>query len=505
MRSNVSAVNPVRFITVRKRIAHNPLSSTRSPSIAMEEEDSMITMKPQASQALGRIDHYELERKLGGGGFGVVYLAKDTVSGIEVAVKTLHPMIKHSPEEMENLREKFVLVSRLAHPNIATALSLHPVRECAIHDETTRKELLLSPGDFVLVMRYAPGVPLSKWKKQFPEGRVPLKQTLEIGRQVASALDCAHEEKIVHRDIKPANLMVETLPDGRIRVRVLDFGLASEIRSSMARLSMEKGDTSGTRPYMAPEQWKGRRQDGRTDQYALACVLYELLTGEPPFAGVFETGDPIIMKTTVENDDPIAVDDVPDCVNEAFAQALSKEPETRFATCGKMIAVMSGKEDSYRMDEIPSPSSSANRIRPSAPAAVPFQTSGANSVQIGAAPANPVYVMPTPNPAPAPTPGSAITSLVLGIIGILLFVIPLFQSIILGIIGIRCAVSAKRKTKPKPCGIAMAGMICSIVAIVLNALVMLSLLADDDEPERQYHSSPYSSGAYYDNGYNYGY
>lgn len=232
-----------------KPAAHIPFTFTRRLVINMEEEDSMMTMKPQAAQALGRIDHYELVRKLGGGGFGVVYLAKDTVSGIEVAVKTLHPMIKHSPEEMENLREKFVLVSRLAHPNIATALSLHPVRECSVLDQTAQRELLLSPGDFVLVMRYAPGVPLSKWKKQFSEGRVPLEKTLEIGRQVASALDCAHEEKIVHRDIKPANLMVETLPDGRIRVRVLDFGLASEIRSSMARLSMEKGDTSGTRPY----------------------------------------------------------------------------------------------------------------------------------------------------------------------------------------------------------------------------------------------------------------
>ena len=83
----------------------------------------------------------------------------------------------------------------------------------------------------------------------------------------------------------------------KIRVRILDFGLAAKIRSSMSRVSTETGDTSGTRPYMAPEQWLGKKQDGRTDQYALACVLYELLSGAPPFAGVFETGDPIIMRT----------------------------------------------------------------------------------------------------------------------------------------------------------------------------------------------------------------
>ena len=84
----------------------------------------------------------------------------------------------------------------------------------------------------------------------------------------------------------------------------MDFGLAAKIRSSMSRVSTEKGDTSGTRPYMVPEQWQGRKQDGRTDQYALACVLYELISGAPPFASVFETADPVIMANAVENRRP---------------------------------------------------------------------------------------------------------------------------------------------------------------------------------------------------------
>ena len=265
--------------------------------------------------SLGQIDQYQLVRKLGGGGFGVVYLAKDAVSGVDVALKTLHPLLKANPEEMEALRAKFALVSRLSHPNIATALVLHPCRDIFLTDDESRRELRLSPGDSVMVMRYAPGATLSKWRHQFPDDVVPLDLALEVARQIASALDYAHGEKIVHRDIKPANVMVETLPteasqpstneEGRktkdegggepthvtrhpplatskIRIRILDFGLAAEIRSSMSRVSTEMGDTSGTRPYMAPEQWLGKKQDGRTDQYALACVLYELLSGAHP-------------------------------------------------------------------------------------------------------------------------------------------------------------------------------------------------------------------------------
>ena len=355
-----------------------------------DEPDSMPserTMRREGEEPiLGRIDQYALLRKLGGGGFGVVYLARDSASGVEVALKTLHPLLKHSAEEMDLLREKFRLVHVLTHPNIAKALMLHPCREIDVWDETARRELKLSPGDSMMVMDYAPGATLSKWRRKFPGDIVPFDLAVEVGRQVAAALDYAHSERIIHRDVKPGNIMVETVmpppaasqvagPTSqvrpatcdlgratRIRVRILDFGLAAEIRSSMSRVSTEAGDTSGTRPYMAPEQWMGRKQDGRTDQYALACVLYELLSGAPPFAGVFETGDPIIMRTAVVTDPPEEIEGLSPAAGEALMRALSKAPKDRFPTCTEFVEHCLARQSPSKPEVSPAPSRSARHM-----------------------------------------------------------------------------------------------------------------------------------------------
>ena len=313
--------------------AGDPLSMASMPTMGGKESSF--------SEAIGFVDQYALVRKLGGGGFGVVYLARDTAGGVDVALKTLHPLLKRNAEEMEKLREKFALVSRLAHPAIATALVLHPVKAVSIPDAEAARELGLSMGDHVMVMRYAPGVTLSQWRRQFDGGVVPPGAVPLIVGQLAAALDYAHGEKIVHRDVKPSNIMVETLDEGSVRVRLLDFGLAAEIRSSMSRVSNEIGDTSGTRPYMAPEQWSGLPQDGRTDQYALACVLYELLSGAPPFAGVFETGDPAIMRSAVQSEPPRPVPGLSRAANAALLRALSKQPDARFPSCTAFAAALS--------------------------------------------------------------------------------------------------------------------------------------------------------------------
>ncbi|MBO7223558.1 MAG: SUMF1/EgtB/PvdO family nonheme iron enzyme, partial [Kiritimatiellae bacterium] len=226
--------------------------------------------------------------------------------------------------------------------HIASAMYLHPVKEVVYANEEVRKELRLSPDDFVMVMRYASGVTLSQWRKQFPNGIVPVDKAIDFCKQVASALDYAHSEKIIHRDIKPSNIMVETR-EGTPIARVLDFGLAAEIRSSMSRVSTEKGDTSGTRPYMAPEQWQGKKQGAATDQYALACMFYELVSGAVPFAGVFETGDFNLMMYSVENRSPDSLDELSEEQNAAFQRALSKNPNDRFASCVEFISALQGE------------------------------------------------------------------------------------------------------------------------------------------------------------------
>lgn len=281
----------------------------------------------------GRIDQYELIRPLGGGGFGVVFLARDTVAGIEVAVKGLPPVVKNNIEELERIRKNFALVSKLHHPHVAAALHLHLAREVHYEAETAKESLRIASGDTLMVMEYAPGVTLAQWRRQFPDEKVPKDLAVDIIHQLAEALDYAHSQKIVHRDIKPSNVMVETKTDGSVFARLLDFGLAAEIRSSLSRVSQERGDTSGTRPYMAPEQWEGRRQGPATDQYSLAVLFYELVTGEVPFASVFETGDPIVMMNTVLSRKPdMSATELHGCAN-ALKIALGKPCEKRFGTC----------------------------------------------------------------------------------------------------------------------------------------------------------------------------
>ena len=304
--------------------------------------NNAVTMRPDRGASLGRIDQYELIRELGGGGFGCVYLARDTVAGIEVAVKGLPPLVRLNKEELENVRKNFALVSRLHHPNIAAALHLQKVENAFYDDKSDAEKLRVFRGDTLVVMQYAPGVTLSQWRKQFPDGKVPLDKALEITRQIASALDYAHKEKILHRDIKPANVMIETCADGSLTARVLDFGLAAEIRSSMSRVSQSITDTSGTRPYMAPEQWLGEKQGLETDQYSLAVLFYELITGEVPFTSVFDTGDPVLMMNVVGNREFNPPSEFSKPIRLALSKALAKKREDRFGSCSEFVDALQG-------------------------------------------------------------------------------------------------------------------------------------------------------------------
>lgn len=303
------------------------------------DEPSMKTMRDDSSSVvlLGKIDQYEVIRKLGGGGFGVVYLVRDSLSNVNYAIKTIHPLLKNNLEEIENIRQQFFFISRLTHSHIAPPILLHPVRSVELYDDETRRDLHVFSGDFIMILKYAPGVTLSKWTKQFPKQIVPVENAIDICKQVASALDYAHFESIIHRDIKPSNIMVETHGNNKAFIRVLDFGLAAEIRSSMSRVSSEQGDTSDTRPYMAPEQWQGKRQGPATDQYSLACMFYELVSGSVPFAGAFETGDVLVMLNSVSYGEVEPLPMLSEHQNNVLKKALSKNGEERFPNCSAFI------------------------------------------------------------------------------------------------------------------------------------------------------------------------
>jgi len=288
---------------------------------------------------LGRVDYYVLRRCLGQGDFGAVYLADDTVAQIPVVLKALPGQIANNPSELQHVRENFALVQKLHHPNIVALQHLHKVE---MVDTTASQALHVFAGDYLLVMEYAAGSTLSDWRCLFPGRKVPLAQALHICRQIAAALDYAHAEKIVHLDIKPANIVVSGSRDD-LRIKVLDFGLAAKIRSSLSRVSKDIGDASGAHPYMSPEQWSDRHQGTASDQYSLAVLFYELISGAVPFASAFETNDPVVMARVAEEKIPETLPELSKQQNAALLQALAKNPSERFSSCRDFITVLEGE------------------------------------------------------------------------------------------------------------------------------------------------------------------
>ncbi len=271
---------------------------------------------------------YKILGELGQGGMGLVFRCLDEVGGIEVAVKMLPPEVSHDTGEMEEVRENFQMVEKLHHPNICAIKTLE-------RDERT--------GDYLLVMERVEGVNLRQWRKgraRSPNapgvglGQAALPEVIPVLRQIAAALDYAHGAKVVHRDIKPSNVMVGA--DGS--VRVLDFGLAAQIHTSFSRVSQVRYGTSGTGPYMAPEQWRGQRQDGKTDQYALGVLAYELLTGHCPF----ESHEASVLREAVLHDLPEKPAGLDDEAWAALQRALDKNREERFASCTEFVASLGG-------------------------------------------------------------------------------------------------------------------------------------------------------------------
>ncbi len=216
---------------------------------------------------------YEILALIGSGGMGEVYQAHDTKLGRDVAIKVLPEAFAHDPQRLSRFQREAKLLASLNHPNIAT---IHGLEE--------------SSSTHYLVMELVPGETLRE--RVAREGALPVEEALCIARQIAEALEAAHEKSIIHRDLKPAN--VKVTPEGK--VKVLDFGLAKAFAGeesgsdpsnspTLSQAATLQGVILGTAAYMSPEQARGKAVDKRTDLWAFGCVLYQLLTGKRAFNG----------------------------------------------------------------------------------------------------------------------------------------------------------------------------------------------------------------------------
>jgi tetratricopeptide (TPR) repeat protein/tRNA A-37 threonylcarbamoyl transferase component Bud32 len=256
------------------------------------------------------LSHYRILGRLGSGGMGEVYLAEDEKLGRRVALKVLPPALAQNPQRLARFRREARAVAALNHPNIVT---LHSIEE--------------DQGVPFLTMELVEGVTL---RDKIVPGGLAADELLRLALPLADAVAAAHAQGITHRDLKPANVMISD--DGRLKV--LDFGLA--------RRTLEDGDASadltadgrvlGTVPYMSPEQAKGFPVDCRSDVFSLGTVLYELATGEHPFAAP----SPAETVSKILRDTPEPPAELPPALRSIIDRCLQKDPDLRYQNAGEL-------------------------------------------------------------------------------------------------------------------------------------------------------------------------
>jgi serine/threonine protein kinase/Flp pilus assembly protein TadD len=264
-----------------------------------------------------KVGRYKIERELGRGGMGVVYLAQDPMLGRKVAIKTIHFEITDASQR-EYLQSQLLRDARasagLSHPNVVN-----------VHD-------IIESGDTTyLVMEYIAGETLASRMQ-----RAPAPDTawlLRVLRDIAAALDYTHRKGVVHRDIKPGNIMI----DQHARVRIMDFGLARATEQTTVSAS---GMVAGTIQYMSPEQLRGDALDGRADQFSMAAVAYEMLTGK----ALFDARTPVTLAQKILSEAPVMAHlrnpSLPESTSPVLAKALDRQPSSRYPTCTAFVEAL---------------------------------------------------------------------------------------------------------------------------------------------------------------------
>jgi serine/threonine protein kinase len=265
-----------------------------------------------------QVGKYEVQKLLGKGATGTVYLAKDSFSGREVALKTIEPEVFRDPEFGTVYRQQFLneasLAGKLKHPHIVGIL-----------------DAVVQENSGYIAMELVGGGELSQHAKA--DKLLPVEDVLQIGFKCCGALDYASREGIVHRDIKPANLMLA----GGTNVKIADFG-AAYLRKSQAVQTASMGSPF----YMSPEQIRGEALTSHSDMYSIGVVLYELLTGQRPFTA--DNMDALIKKITESQPTPPTKlrPDLPKEIDAILFRALAKTPAQRYATWTEFSLALTG-------------------------------------------------------------------------------------------------------------------------------------------------------------------
>ena len=263
---------------------------------------------------------YVLEAPIGRGGMGEVWRGTDTVLGRQVAVKTIDLTTLRDESGAARFEREARATAGLSHPNVVT------VHDTGVEGDTA-----------YIVMELLPGPSLAD---ELADGPLPVDEVVEVGRQVASALDAAHARGLVHRDIKPGNIAYAA--DGR--VRVLDFGITQLTEPAGSQALTATHTVMGTAEYLAPEQALGGRVDGRADLYALGCVLYALLAGRPPFKGATPVATMMMHANDPVPDVRGLRPDSPEWLADLVHGLLAKNPDDRPAGAASVAAALATRE-----------------------------------------------------------------------------------------------------------------------------------------------------------------
>jgi serine/threonine-protein kinase len=305
--------DPAAAPTPALKPANRPnLVASRKPAAAATAEAAPGTTPPE------RLGRYVLEREIGRGAMGIVYLGRDTAINRSVAIKAIPLASEFSDAELVEARSRFFreaeTAGRLNHPNIVTIYDVGEERGLAY-----------------IAMEYLTGHHLSDFARS--NNLLEPRKVIDLSSRTAAALGFAHKQQVVHRDIKPANLMFDTNTDV---LKITDFGIA---RLSGAG-STRTGIVLGTPSFMSPEQLEGRNVTGHSDLFSLGVSLFQLLTGQLPFTADSMTG---LMQQIAEAPHPplrAFRPDLPACVESVIDRALAKDPDDRYDSGAQMAAAL---------------------------------------------------------------------------------------------------------------------------------------------------------------------